>query len=110
MPAASVFLLLAALQQPALQPRDFNSAPDGAVISGRVTEHSSGRSLPRIVVTLTRIGSSSPQVIGTDEDGRYEFTKLEPGEYALSACPDQHRSTCLHQRYGAETPGLPDVE
>jgi len=110
MPAASVFLLLAALQQPALQPRDVHSAPDGAVISGRVTERSSGRSLPRIVVTLTRIGSSMPQVSVTDDDGRYEFTELEPGEYALSAGPDQHRSTYLHQRYGADAPGLPDVE
>jgi hypothetical protein len=49
-------------------------------------------------------------VIVTDDDGRYEFRGLEPGEYVLSAGPDQHRSTYLHQRYGADTPGLPDVE
>jgi hypothetical protein len=102
--------LLAVLQQPALQPRDVHSAPDPAVISGRVTERGSGQSLPRIVVTLTRIGSSSPQVTVTDDDGRYEFRGLERGAYALSAGPDQHRSTYLHQRYGADTPGLPEVE
>lgn len=109
MPAALVLLLLAALQQAVAAPRDAPAAPHGTVISGRVTERGSGQPLPRIVVTLTRTGPS-PLVTVTDDDGRYEFTGVEPGEYALSAGPDRHRSTYLQQRYGADTPGPSDVE
>jgi hypothetical protein len=61
-------------------------------------------------VTLRRIDRSKPLEIATDDDGRYEFTGIEPGEYALTAGPDRNRSTYLHQRYGTDTPGLADVE
>jgi hypothetical protein len=98
MPAALLRLLLAASQQPAAAPRDVAPARPGAVTSGRVTERGSGRPLPRIVVTLSRTGPS-PLVAVTDDDGRYEFTGVEPGEYALSAGPDRHHSTYLQQRY-----------
>ena len=106
----SVLLLLAVSQQPATAPRDAPPSRHGAVISGRITERGSGRPLPRIVVTLTRVGRPTPLDITTDDDGRYEFTGLEPGEYVLSAGPDRHHSTHLHQHYGTNTPGLPDVE
>jgi hypothetical protein len=79
------------------------------VISGRITEGGSGRPLPRIVVTLIQVGRSKPLDIITDDDGRYAFIGIEPGKYALSAGPDRHRSTHLHQRYGADSPGLVDV-
>jgi len=108
--AGLVLLLLAVSQRPADAPRDLPPSRHDAVISGRVTERGSGRPLPRIVVTLTLIGRSTPLDIVADNDGRYEFTGVEPGEYALSAGPDRHRSTYLHQRYGTDTPGLPDVE
>jgi protocatechuate 3,4-dioxygenase beta subunit len=109
MPAALVVLLLAIAQQPAA-PRDVTSPSNHAAITGRVTERGSGRPLPRIVVTLTRTGRTTPLHSITDDEGRYEFTGIEPGEYALSAGPDRHRSTYLHQRYGSDTPGLTELE
>ena len=108
MPAALVLLLLAASQQPAAAPRDVPPARHASVISGRVTERGSGLPLPRIVVTLVQSGSSTPLETVTDDHGRYQLTGIEPGEYVLSAGPDRHRSTFLHQRYEADAPGLPE--
>jgi hypothetical protein len=100
-------MLLPALQQPASEARDLHSAPDGIVISGRVTERGSGQSLPRIVVTLTRISSSSPQLTVTDDDGRYEFrgscSTIQPVLTARGDRParDTRRGRQAHPRRAA---------
>jgi Carboxypeptidase regulatory-like domain len=92
MAAVLVLLLLAVAQQLGVPPRDGPRATGSAVISGRVSERGSDRPLPRIVVTLTKQNSSTPLETLTDEDGRYQFTDVEPGVYALSAGVDRHRS------------------
>ena len=105
---ALLFLTIAAAQsQAGAPPRD--SRPAGAAtatISGRVTEQGSGRQLPRIVVTLTTADRSKVIEAMTDAGGRYEFTGVEAGKYALVAAPDEHRSTFLSQRFGDTAPGI----
>ena len=108
MPAALVLLLLALAQQGAAPPRDVLRESRGAAISGRVTERGSDRPLPRIVITLLKPNSSTLLETLTDQDGRYQFTDVEPGAYALTAGLDRHRSTYLPQRYGADEPGISD--
>jgi hypothetical protein len=108
MPAALVLLL--AIAQAGAPSRDVRPETGTATISGRITERGSSRPLPRILVTLLKPNSSAPFETVTDEDGRYQFTDLEPGAYALSAGLDQHRSTYLSQRYGSDEPGISDPD
>ncbi len=110
MVAALVFLLPALAQQVAAPARDVPREKGSVAISGRVTERGSGRPLPRIVVALLKPNSSTRLETLTDEDGRYQFTDVEPGAYALSAGLDPHRSTYLPQRYGADAPGISPLD
>jgi hypothetical protein len=110
MPAVLFLLLIAIAQHAAAPARDVPREKVSAAIAGRVTERGSGRPLPRTVVTLLKPNSSTPLATLTDEDGRYQFSGVEPGAYALSAGLDRHRSTYLPQRYGADTPGLSNLE
>jgi hypothetical protein len=87
----ALVLLLAAQPQPS------------GTISGRVTEQRSGQPLPRIVVTLVSPDQSRTEVV-TDADGKYRFSGLKPGKYAVGAGPDEHRSTYLRQWYGEAAP------
>ena len=105
---ALLFLAIAAAQsQAGAPPRDSRPAAAAtATISGRVTEQGSGRQLPRIVVTLTTADRSKVIEAMTDAGGRYEFTGVEAGKYALVAAPDEHRSTFLSQRFGDTAPGI----
>jgi hypothetical protein len=99
----SVLFVLSA-QDPTRPPRQPASPrSDAASLSGRVTEHGSDRPLPRIVVQLDAPPSRTYRTI-TDEQGRYEFAQIPPGEYTLSAGPDAHRSTHLRQRFGESVP------
>jgi Carboxypeptidase regulatory-like domain len=78
-----------------------------AAISGRVTEQASGRPLPRMVVTLVTADPSKQVEAVTDADGRYEFTGLAPGRYAIAAAHDEHRSTYLRYWFGETDPAPP---
>jgi hypothetical protein len=105
-----VLLLSALALQVAAPVRDVPREKGSAAISGRVTERGSGRPLPRIVVSLLKPNSSTPLETLTDEDGRYQLTGVEAGAYALSAGLDRHRSTYLPQRYGADAPGVSNMD
>ncbi len=55
-------------------------------ISGRVADHESALGIPGAVVSLTSVveGPSSVRRRGTNRDGRFFYSNLEPGTYLLS--------------------------
>lgn len=113
--SAAVLLALATAQGSAGAARDVRPVAGAAAIDGRVTEQSSGRPLPRIVVSLSTADRSKTVMAITDADGRYRFSALAPGKYFLWAASDAHRSTYLQQRYGevgpaSLEPSRPNVE
>lgn len=71
-------------QEPKVDPIPANAAGttengnDGS-ISGQITSHATGRGIPGATVTV----SNSPQIILTDEYGRYRVADLPPGTYSL---------------------------
>jgi protocatechuate 3,4-dioxygenase beta subunit len=71
-------------------------------ISGRITEQGSGRPLPRAIIRLATSNHRLEAI--ADADGRYEFTNLEPGEYALWATPGDLLATDLPQAYAEMRP------
>ena len=80
------------------------AAPAPSAISGRVSEAGSGRPLPRILVTLVAADESEVAQTLTDDDGRYRFTGVGAGRYAVSAGPGEHRSDHLRQWFGEKGP------
>jgi protocatechuate 3,4-dioxygenase beta subunit len=89
--------------------RDAGQAPPvgSAVITGVVTT-AGDRAQPvrRASVTLTGGGLGSGRLAITDETGRFEFLRLAPGRYSLSATKPAYLTTS----YGAarpERPGTP---
>jgi hypothetical protein len=80
------------------------AAPAASTVSGRVTEAGSGRPLPRILITLVGTDGSELAETLTDDDGRYRFTGVSAGRYAVSAGPGEHRSDHLRQWFGENGP------
>jgi Carboxypeptidase regulatory-like domain len=105
----SVLLVILATQSQAAPPprdvpADARSVSGTCAISGRVTDKESGRPLHRAIVTLAPQGSAQPHMALADEEGRYEFIGLAPGEYGISAGPPELRATHLHQAFGQSGP------
>jgi carboxypeptidase family protein len=98
-----LLVVLTAVQSQAVSPRDA-PAPERATcaISGRITEQGSGRPLARATVRLVSASQRLEAIAGAD--GRYEFTRLEAGEYALWAGPGELTATHLAQAYTATAP------
>jgi hypothetical protein len=80
------------------------AAPAASTISGRVTEAGSGRPLPRILVTLIGADENAVAETLTDDEGRYRFTGVGAGRYAVSARLEEHRSDHLRQWFGEKGP------
>jgi Carboxypeptidase regulatory-like domain len=98
-------VLVGVQMQSASPPRDSGSATAGTCsIAGRITERGTDRPLFRAIVTLASADRSRQREALTDAQGRYEFTGLQPGDYALSATPGDHRSTHLRQNLGQPDP------
>jgi hypothetical protein len=80
------------------------AAPAASTISGRVSEAGSGRPLPRMLVTLVAADGTALAETLTDDEGRYRFTGVAGGRYAVSAGPGEHRSDHLRQWFGEKGP------
>jgi hypothetical protein len=90
--AISIALLPLAYPTFARQPQDANSNVPKAAVTGRTTVVSgegASNSLAGVTVKLTgpSVGPA-PQSTVTDAEGRYEFTHLSAGTYALEASAD----------------------
>jgi hypothetical protein len=97
-----LFVLIAGVQSHALPGDAPAPARAACAISGRITEQGSGRPIPRAIVRL--VTPSEPLETVADDEGRYEFTGLDPGEYALTATPGELVATHLAQVYGEPGP------
>jgi protocatechuate 3,4-dioxygenase beta subunit len=55
---------------------------DTCEIRGRVTEKDTGLPIARAVIRIASLGGQASFTTRTDEEGRYEFTGLQPGQYS----------------------------
>jgi protocatechuate 3,4-dioxygenase beta subunit len=78
-------------------------AAAGASIAGRVSD-TAGQPLARMIVTLYAANHAKQADTLTDPQGRYSFTGLAAGTYAVSATNDDHVATYLRQWFGADGP------
>jgi protocatechuate 3,4-dioxygenase beta subunit len=74
--------------------------PQTATVAGRVTDQSTGRPVPRMMVSVVGTDRQTAAEALTDADGRYEIAGLRPGRYAMAVMHDEHRSTYLRQWVG----------
>ncbi|HLJ88013.1 MAG TPA: carboxypeptidase-like regulatory domain-containing protein [Candidatus Angelobacter sp.] len=68
-------------------PASCSVAPfDGAIVEGTVVSAMGGRPLPRAKVFLNFVGKNQPpEVVSTDDAGRFLLRNIDPGTYRLSA-------------------------
>lgn len=70
-------------------------------ISGRVVDRSSGGTLSTPVLALHRTGVAGETTTTPDENGKFLFSSLDPGEYSLSAYDEDfvawHQSLTLEE-------------
>ena len=103
---AALLLVTGVAQTPRpAPPRDPPTHPVSAVISGLISEQGSGRPLPGALVTLWTAGSwERLRDAVADGQGRYEFSAIDPGEYAIVAGPGEYRATHLRHAFGQPGP------
>ena len=97
MMALPLIFLVAFLQD--TSPPTAGAPPEerAAAIRGRITDKERGLPLTRAVVRLHKLDQSKPLYARTDDNGRYEFVGLAPGEYTGFVEPGEHRATHLTQ-------------
>ena len=95
-------LLLGLLLSPLFASAQQAAPPTSSgVISGTLTSADLGRPVRKAQMKLVRLAPRSTTLTATDASGRFEFGKLEPGEYILSATKPGY----LDAVYGAIRPG-----
>jgi hypothetical protein len=98
-------LLTAAQAQPAVVPRDrASTTPASASVSGKIIDRETRQPMPRAIVRLSSADGPPDLETTADDDGRYEFANVRPGDYALIAGPGELRATHLNQQFGRDEP------
>jgi hypothetical protein len=105
-----LFVILAtaaAGQQPVRPPRDVGGRREVApaatsVIAGRVTSAESGAPIRRAEVVALNPQRMDPRTALTDDDGRYELSGLEAGNWQVTASKTGHSSQQFGQRRAFE--------
>ena len=105
---ATLSALLALFQSPFSPARAQNAGPS---IEGVVVRAGTNEPLPNVQVTLIRTNARSPAVDAgsnttqtiTDREGRFAFTRIEPGSYRIAAA----RNGYARQEYGQRVFGGP---
>lgn len=102
----TLFVILQTATQGQAVPLGDAARPTAATasVAGRITERDSGAPIPRALVTLVAAGRSQELETIVDEDGRYEFTGLAAGDFAIWAGPPELRATHLRQEFGRTEP------
>ena len=75
--------------------------PDTCEMRGRVTEKDTGRPVAHVVVRLARLDGPGSFTTRTDEEGRYQFTGLQPGPYSGFVESGEFRGTHLRGLLGS---------
>ena len=107
----ALFLFQALPQFPIRDSRPDPPPPAGtATVSGRVTTADTGLPVRRAIVRLGAVDAKSPETVSgnagygrsvfTDVDGRFQFTELPAGSYALAATPGSTLAGYLGAGYG----------
>jgi Carboxypeptidase regulatory-like domain len=82
-------------------------------VSGRVFDRD-GHPFPRLRVQLTTASQTSNMVMlnstETDEEGRYQFSRLWPGNYVIEALPIEGRLTEKEKKPPLRSPSSPQGE
>jgi hypothetical protein len=71
-----------------------------ASIRGRITDQETGDAIPRALVTVYSLDRRETIETEADAEGRYAFTGLQSGRYAISAGPGQLRATHIGNHFG----------
>jgi Carboxypeptidase regulatory-like domain len=73
------------------------------------TQDNTPSSVPGITITLTRNpADGAPLTAGTDENGKYEFPKLDPGTYTLTIAASGFKAVKQPVVVNAKTPAVQD--
>ncbi|HXE75041.1 MAG TPA: carboxypeptidase-like regulatory domain-containing protein [Candidatus Xenobia bacterium] len=96
----AAFLFAASLQAQQPQP----PPPEKCVVEGQVVKAGTGQPLKKARVVLRKEESQeTPQTVGTDADGKFQFKNVEPGRYRVYAV----RNGYVRQEYGQRGPTRP---
>ena len=97
-------------QQPPRPPRDVSGRPAATVatgiISGRVTSADSGTPLRRAEILALNQQRMEPRTTLTDDDGRFELSGLEAGNWQLTASKTGYSNQQFGQRRPFDPPRL----
>jgi protocatechuate 3,4-dioxygenase beta subunit len=105
----SLLLALPIAQTRPAQPRDAAPAPVGtAVVAGRVVADDPGNQpLRRVSVTLASGALQTPQMMLTDDAGRFRFDGVPAGTYTVAATRLGYVSAFYGSKRAGKGPGIP---